>query len=117
MFWNYHARQKRIKMMQNIQVTSKSSLKLQCLMITKGNVKEAKELYEFLADDMPSLPDYDPRPTSWVDDTKDTVTGLMGWIKENQDTIANIIQLGRNIVGGKSASSNVTPATPLPPIN
>jgi hypothetical protein len=117
MFWNYHARQKRIKMMQNIQVTSKSSLKLQCLMITKGNVKEAKELYEFLADDMPSLPDYDPLPTSWVDDTKDTVTGLMGWIKENQDTIANIIQLGRNIVGGKSASSNVTPTTPLPPIN
>lgn len=115
MFWD--TRKKRLKMMQNIQITSKSSLKLQCLMITKGNIKEAKELYDFLAADMPSLPDYDPKPVSWVDDTKGTVTGLMAWLKDNQETIANLVQLGRNIVGGKSASSNVTPTTPLPPIN
>ena len=113
MFW--FGNKEKLQRMQGIQVTSKSSLKLQCLFICKGNIKEAKELYDFLVEDMPSLPDFDPQPTTWVDNTKNTVNGLMSWVKENQDTIANIVQLGRSFVGGKSVVPSVS--EPLPPIN
>lgn len=113
MFW--FGNKEKLQRMQGIQVTSKSSLKLQCLFICKGNIKEAKELYDFLVEDMPSLPDFDPQPTTWVDNTKNTVNGLMSWVKENQDTIANIVQLGRSFVGGKSVAPSVS--EPLPPIN
>jgi hypothetical protein len=47
---------------QGLRATSKSSLKLQCLFCAKGDLKEAKELYDFFASDMPDLPDYDPVP-------------------------------------------------------
>lgn len=114
MFW--FGRKEKLKRMQGIQVTSKSSLKLQCLFICKGNIKEAKELYDYLVEDMPSLPDFDPQPTTWVDNTKTTVNGLMSWVKENQDTIANIVQLGRSFIGGKGSATNIN-QPPLPPIN
>ena len=73
---------------QGIRATSKTSLKIQCLFAAKGDLKEAKELYDFLASDMADLPDYDPVPPTWVDNTKDIVNGLMSWVRENQDTLA-----------------------------
>lgn len=110
------SKKERLQLMQGIHVTSKSSLKLQCLMVTKGNVKEAKELYDFLSDDIPSLPDFDPQPTTWVENTKETASGLFTWLKENQDTVANLITMGRNLIGGKAVTNPVA-QTPLPPIN
>ena len=51
---------------QGLRATSKSSLKLQCLFCAKGDLKEAKELYDFFASDMPDLPDQDPVPSAYV---------------------------------------------------
>lgn len=98
-------------MLQNVQATSKASLKLQCLYIAKGNVKDAQELYDFFAADMESLPDHDPVPPTFFDNAKDTVNGLMAWIKENQDTIAQ----GYDFIRGLRKPA--VPHEPLPPIN
>ena len=54
---------------QGLRATSKSSLKLQCLFCAKGDLKEAKELYDFFASDMPDLPDQDPVPLTWQQNT------------------------------------------------
>ena len=42
---------------QGLRATSKSSLKLQCLFCAKGDLKEAKELYDFFASDATSVLD------------------------------------------------------------
>lgn len=104
---------------QGVRATSKSSLKLQCLFCAKGDLKEAKELYDFFAADMPNLPDYDPPVPTWMDNTKETVNGLMGWLKENQDTLAQGYDFIRGIIQKRGAVTDVPPAdaTPLPPIN
>lgn len=109
-------KKKRLEMMQGLRPTSKATLKLQCLFCCKGDIGEAEKLYDYFAKDMPELPDYDiPQPT-WVDNTKDTVNGLMGWFKDNQDTLAQAYGMIRSIVQNKTLPPLETP-TPLPPIN
>lgn len=120
MLWFNNKKKRRLEMVQQgIRATSKSSLKLQCLFCAKGDLKEAKELYDFFAADMPNLPDYDPVPPTWVDNTKETVNGLMSWLRENQDTLAQGYDFIRSIIQRRGALPDVNPvdATPLPPIN
>ena len=107
------SRRKRLEMLSTIQVTSKASLKMQCLYIAKGNTREAQELYDFFSKDMPSLPDFDPVKPTFLDSTKDTINGLMAWFKENQDTISQ----GYDFIRGIVKRTPSAPVTPLPPIN
>lgn len=82
-------------------------------------MKDAQELYDYYMEGMDDLPMFDPVAPTWMDNTKDTVNGLMGWIKENQNTLAQGYEFIRNVVQNKGAlpplGSNVT--EPLPPIN
>ena len=86
---------------------------MQCLYIAKGNVKEAQELYDFFAKDMEELPDHDPVKPTFLDNTKNTVNGLMSWFRENQDTISQGVEFVRGIIQKKAPASS----EPLPPIN
>ena len=101
---------------QGIRATSKSSLKLQCLFCAKGDLKEAKELYDFFADDMPNLPDQEPIPPTWQESTVQTVNGVMNWVKENQDTLAQAYDFLQGIFRRRSTQPTVS-GSPLPPIN
>lgn len=109
----FNRRQKRLAMLQNIQTTSKTSLKLQCLQLAKGNVKEARELYDYLAEDIASLPDFDPVKPTFLESTKETANGIFEWLKENKDMLAEGYDFIRGIVSKRSAA----PKQPLPPIN
>jgi hypothetical protein len=120
----FTSNKKRLEMIQGIRPTSKASLKLQCLFATKGDIDEAKKLYDFFAEDIPSLPDYDPTPQTWVDTTKKTATDFFSWIKENQNTIATGYEMVRQMTGGKlppltlpTAEATAPEVEPLPPIN
>lgn len=120
--FNYEKKKRRMQMVQQgIRATSKSSLKLQCLFCAKGDLKEAKELYDFFAGDMPDLPDHDPVPLTWQQNTAQTVNGIMGWLKENQGTLAQAYDFIQGIIkkqGAAAAAAEVTEAVaPLPPIN
>ena len=106
-------RKKRLELMQGMQITSKASLKMQCLYIAKGNIRDAEELYDFIVKDMPGLPDFDPVKPTFLDSTKDTVNGMLSWFKENQDTIAQ----GYDFIRGIIKKTPAVPAEPLPPIN
>ena len=105
-------------MIQGIKPTSKATLKLQCLFATKGDIDEAKKLYDYFSEDMPNLPDYDPIQPTWMDNTKETVNGLMGWFRDNQDTLAQGSEFIRNIVQTRTLPP-ITPEAvePLPDIN
>lgn len=94
---------------------------MQCLFCAKGNLKEAKELYDFFASDMTELPEQDPVPPTWQENTAQAINGVMGWMKENQGTLAQAYDFLMSIVRRNPASitaaHNSTTNTPLPPIN
>ena len=107
-------------MVQAIRPTSKATLKIQCLFACKGDIDEAMKLYNYFAADMPELPEYDPIQPTWMDNTKETVNGLMGWFKENQDTLAQGYEFIRNVVQKRGLPPVGEPQVtvpPLPPIN
>lgn len=112
-------------MIKGIQPTSKASLKLQCLFATKGDIDEAKKLYDFFADDIPALPDFDPVQPNWVDSTKNTLTGVMQWVNDNPNAVNSIYNFFRSLTGnrlpelpvGNAPSVAPPPSEPLPPIN
>ena len=109
-------RKKQIVMIQQLQFTSKASLKKQCLFMTQGNIKEAKELYDFLVEDMTDLPATDPIPPTWQDSTRSTVNGIMSWIQQNQGTISQGIDYVRGLFA-KNVDIAEDAAEPLPAIN
>lgn len=113
-------KKKKLEMVQAIRPTSKATLKIQCLFACKGDIDEAMKLYNYFAADMPELPEYDPVQPTWMDNTKETVNGLMGWFKENQDTLAQGYEFIRNVVqkrGLPPAGEAAGTVAPLPPIN
>ena len=89
-----------------------SSLKLQCLRLSKGDLKDAQELYDYLAADI-NLPDFDPVKPSFLESTKDAANGFLGWFKENKDALAEGYDFIRGIVSKRTS----TPKEPLPEIN
>lgn len=112
-------RKKKLEMVQAIRPTSKATLKIQCLFACKGNIEEAGRLYDYFAKDMPELPDYDPVQPTWMDNTKESVNGVMAWFKENKDTLAQGYEFIREIVQNRSMPAAVIqpPTEPLPNIN
>lgn len=93
---------------------------MQCLMVCKGNIDEALKLYDFFAKDMPDLPDFDPVPPTWQQNTAQTINSIMAWMKENSGTIQQAYSMVQQIIANKGVLP-ITPeppaAEPLPPIN
>ena len=117
MLWlNKKEKERRMNMISAIKPTSKASLKLQCLLIAKGDVKQAKELYDFYASDMPDLPDFDVIPPTWMESAKDNALGFYQFIKANREDIAQGVDFLRQMFT-KSAPPITDAQTPLPPIN
>ena len=117
-------KQKRLEMIQAIRPTSRATLKMQCLFATKGDIDEAAKLYEYFAKDMPALPDYDPVPPTWIDKTGDVANGIVNWLGNNKDALAQGYEIIRGITGNRLpplmagiADTTTPPAEPLPPIN
>ena len=103
-------------MMSNYTPTSKSSLKQFCLMTARGDVKQARDLYDFMIKDMEGLPSFDPVPPSWIDSTKNAVGGFFDFVKGNKDEIVQVADLVRAVIGRRSAAA-VNPTEALPNIN
>lgn len=97
-------------MISAIRPTSKASLKMQCLVIGK-TVEEADKLYDYFAKDMPDLPDFDPVPLTWQQNTAQTINSIMAWMKENGSTIQQAYSTVQQIIANKG----VLPITPDPP--
>jgi hypothetical protein len=119
MLWN-DKKKRRLEMIQGIRPTSKAALKHQCLIISRGDVKSAKELYDYYMDGLDDLPMFDPVAPTWQESTKNTVNGLMGWLKENQDTLAQGYQFIQEVISRRGLPPVAPPAepvNPLPPIN
>lgn len=122
MILDYKKKQRRMKMaQQGLSPSSKASLKMQCLLCTKGDIKEATELYNYFVADMPDIPDFEPVQPTFMDNTKNVVNGLLAWFKENQDTVLQAYSFVQQLIANKGKLPTITPdtptAAPLSPIN
>ena len=117
--FGYGKKKRRLQMaQQGIAATSKNSLKWQCLYCAKGDLKEAKELYDFLASDMPDLPDFDPVPPTWQQNTAQTLNGIMAWVRENGSMLQQAYSFVQQLVANRGVLPAAPPAAePMPPIN
>lgn len=110
-----------LEMIRMIRPTSKMALRQQCLLISKGDVDEAKKLCDYYMDGMDELPMFDPQPQTWVDNTKQTLDNIFGWLSDHKDGLMNTYNLIRNMSGGKlppiGGVEEVPEDEPLPPIN
>lgn len=122
MGWFSKSKKEKLEMIQNLRPTSKATLKMQCLFACKGNIDEAAKLYDYFAKDMPALPDYDPVQPTWMDNTRNAANGIMGWLRENQDTLAQGYSFIQQIIANRgvlptAAAGTEEVAETLPEIN
>ena len=124
MKWFNRPSKKKLEMLQAIRPSSKATLKIQCLMLCNGKVDEAEKLYEYFAKDMPDLPDHDAPVPTWLDNTKDVANGIVSWLGNNKETLAQGYEILRGITGnrlpplmGGFDAPSAPPADFLPPIN
>ena len=118
----FRNKRKRLEMISAMRPTSKATLKMQCLMVCKGDIDEALKLYDFFARDMPDLPDFDRPAPTWQQNTADTVNGVMNWLKDNGPSIQQAYQFVQQVIANRGVIPPATPdieeaAEPLPEIN
>lgn len=107
-------------MIQAIRPTSKSTLKMQCLMMSNGDIDKAERLYDYMAKDMDDLPLFDtPQPTT-MQQVKSEAIETFQWLNENQNQIMNWVGIVRQMFGGSGSIPPTAPPSPenvIPPIN
>lgn len=92
-----------------IRTTSKDALKRSALFVCGGDIKQASEIYDFFIKDMPNMPDYDPVQPSVLEQTKDTITGVLGWVDSNQDKLMGYYNLFKSMRGAPEQPTNIPP--------
>ncbi len=98
-----------------IKPTSKAALKQQCLFLANLDIDKAERMYDFLIKDMEEIPALEAGGKSFVQNFGEQASGVMGWLRENQDVISRGVDIVRGIIAGRKGAA--TTAAPLPPIN
>ena len=102
-----------------IDPSSKMALKMTCLQTTNGDVKKAQELYAFLSEGMEGMPDYPVQRPSFMQQAQQTIGGLFGWVKENQNEVMQAVNFIQQMRGGQPIGMPISPAVPptdIPPL-
>lgn len=98
-----------------ISCSSKESLLKSCFVVYEGDVKKAKETYEYFANNL-DLPDKDIPPPTMMQKAEGFIDGISGLYEKNKDGIAQGIQLFQSLRGkataATSAPANIPPLTP-----
>lgn len=103
-----------------IDPSSKMALKMSCLQTSNGDVKKAQELYAFLSEGMESMPEYPIQKPSFMQQAQQTVGGIFGWVKDNQNDLMQAWNFIQSMRGGQpiGAPPVVQAAAPvdIPPL-
>lgn len=90
-----------MEMISQYKPTSKSSLKVFCMVVAKGDVKQANELYDFMIKGMEDLPMFDPKEPTAMENAKSAVTGFFDFLRENKDGIGQVYDVIRGIAASR----------------
>ena len=113
MLW-FGKNKKRMEFIEGFVPTSKVQLLRFCFTYHNGDVKKAKEMYDYFSNGI-ELPDRDPVPPTIFDKIKAGAS----FLKENQNDLIQGYNLIQSIIKNKGAIPipESTQAEPLPPIN
>lgn len=98
-----------------IDPSSKMALKMSCLQTANGDVKKAQELYAFLSDGMETMPEYPIQQPTAMQQFKETVGGVMNWVKENQNDVMQAWNFIQSMREGQTIAPPIPP-TDIPPL-
>lgn len=102
--------------LDQISCASKLSLKKSCFAACDGDVKKAKEIYDYFAEGL-ELPEQDPIPPSLMKKIESGIDDLSGIYEKNKDGIAQVwgfIQSMRGKANVPAAASTSLDIPPLP---
>jgi hypothetical protein len=101
-----------------INPSSKISLKMSCLASCKGDVEQATKLYNFLADGIESIPDFDAPRLSTFDQIKQGAGQVFGWIKDNKEELIQGYNFIQSMRQGQTVQQTAveTPTVEIPPL-
>lgn len=99
-----------------INPTSKMAMKMSCLQAVNGDVKRAKELYDFLADGVGELPDFPTEKPTMIQQAQQAVGSIFGWVKDNQNDLMNVWSFIRQARSGQPVTPIAPPANDIPPL-
>lgn len=97
-----------------IKPTSKAELKRTCLYLCNLNVEKAEKMYDFMIKGMEDIPEVEPASKPFLQNLGEQANGVLGWLRDNQDMLAQGVDFIKGLVSKKGA---VPTSTPLPPIN
>ena len=103
-----------------IDPSSKMALKMSCLQTANGDVKKAQELYAFLSDGMGTMPDYPIQQPSLMQQAQQTIGGVFGWVKDNQNDLMQAWNFIQSMRGGQPMAmppaAGAVPPVEIPPL-
>ena len=88
-----------------------------CLQTANGDVKKAQELYTFLSEGMESMPEYPVQKPTTMQQIQQTVGGVFGWVKENQNDLVQAWNFIQSMRGGQPIAMPMPPTPPVPPVD
>lgn len=98
--------------------TSKVALKTSCIRACNGDIDKATKLYEFFANDLKELPDFDIMQPSAFQQAKDFIANTFSWIDNNQDKVVGYYNIIQQLRGGQPLNIAPPPQSfpDVPPI-
>ena len=93
-----------------LRVTSKIALKLSCLEVCGNDIKDAEELYNYIAQGL-DLPDTDPPTPSRLDQIKRGADDIISWIGSHKDDLLQGYALIKGLIPSQAAAE-VPPPIP-----
>ena len=108
MFWfNNEEKRKRMDFIQSYVPTSKAQLIQVSMWYHRGDIEKAQEMVDFYTKNIPNLPDFDPKPQTFMQQARESAKGLFGWVKENQSDIVNGYNFIQTLIQNKGVLPNI----------
>lgn len=100
-----------------IDPSSKMALRMTCLQQANGDVKKAKELYDYLSEGMETMPDYPVQKPSAMQQIQQGFGSVFGWVKENQNDLVQAWNFIQSMRGGQPIGAPMPGIAPAPPVD
>ena len=95
-----------------LRVTSKIALKLSCLEVCGNDIKDAEELYNYIAQGL-DLPDTDPPTPSRLDQIKRGADDIISWLSSHKEDLMQGYALIKGLIPSQAAAEVPPPITNL----
>jgi hypothetical protein len=105
----------KMERLQDFKPTSKAQLRQFCMWFAEGDVKKAKDMYDFYADGI-DLPDVEPTQPTTFQNVKNTASDVLVFVRDNKDDILTAVGFVKSLLG-KGGNAVQAAAEPIAKIN